>query len=204
MRALIDRLLESPWAYRLQGVLVGLGSAPTFLENVRRVARTLPPADRILDVGCGPESWLAHVGVRPVGLDVSLSYLRRLAESGGLAVAGSATALPVRCRSFDAVWSIGLLHHLPDEAAAAALREMVRTCRPGGWVVILDGVLPLVAWRRPLAHLIRRADRGQHMRPEVELRDLLPESIDWKCDRFTYTTTGLEAVFCLGKRVSVD
>jgi SAM-dependent methyltransferase len=149
-----------------------------------------------VDVGCGPQSWLFRVGLQPIGVDVSLSYLHEYAQRGAEAVAASAAALPLAAASCDGVWSVGLLHHLPDALAAAAVREMVRVCRPGGYVAIFDAVLPDPRWRRPLAYLIRRGDRGRFMRQEGALRALLPATTAWRCERFTYAATGLEGLLC--------
>jgi SAM-dependent methyltransferase len=196
MRAVLDRLLDLPWVYRLQTAIFAPGAEAAIVRRIAALLAQLPPAGRLLDVGCGPHSWLSRVGLHPVGADVSLSYLRRYTAGGEAAVAASADALPVAAHSFDGVWSIGLLHHLPDPAAAATLTEMVRACRPGGYVAVFDAVLPRAAWRRPVASAIRRCDRGRFMRGESALRALLPSGFDWHCDRFTYAATGLEAVLC--------
>ena len=42
-----------------------------------------------------------------------------------------------------------------------ALDEMRRVCRGNGHVIVVDAVLPVRAWQRPLAYAIRRADRGR-------------------------------------------
>jgi SAM-dependent methyltransferase len=196
MTDLFGWLLENPWVYRLQTAVFAPGAEAAILRRIEQVLQVLPPAQRLLDVGCGPRSWLFRAGLRPVGADVSLSYLGEYVRSGGCAVAASADALPIACGSFDGVWSLGLLHHLPDSVAAAALHEMLRVCKPGGSVVVFDAVLPQPPWRRPLAHTIRRCDRGRFMRSESALRALLPRQVDWQCERFTYARTGLEGLMC--------
>jgi SAM-dependent methyltransferase len=154
----------------------------------------------VLDVGCGPASRLQLIDIHPVGVDLNPSYCRAYAQLGGISVQGSANALPFADRSFAAVWSIGMFHHLPPEVAHEAVREMVRVCAPGGQVAILDGVLP----RRPLlrlpALLIRRADRGRFMRSQEELTALLPDSSQWQVSRFTYTLNGLEMLAMIYER----
>jgi SAM-dependent methyltransferase len=194
MRAVLDLLLELPWVYRLQTALLAPGAEAAIVRRIADLLPQLPAAARLLDVGCGPHSWLFRVGLHPVGADVSLSYLRAYTAGGETAVAASADALPVAAHSFDGVWSIGLLHHLPDATAAATLNEMVRACRPGGYVAVFDAVLPRATWRRPVASAIRCFDRGRFMRRESELRGLLPLGFDWRGDRFTYAATGLEAL----------
>jgi SAM-dependent methyltransferase len=191
---MLYRLLDRPWVYRLQRAVLAPGNARAFNTKFGDLLTRLPAAQRVLDVGCGPASWLFDSGLHPVGVDVSLSYMREYRGRGERAVVGSADALPFAAGSWDAVWSIGVLHHLPDGVAAAAIAEMLRVCRPGGYVVVLDAVMPRRAWQRPLAYGIRRLDRGRFVRSEDALRRLFPGGVAWQFDRFTFAWTGLEAV----------
>lgn len=113
-------------------------------------------------------------------------------QQGGQAVQGSGAQLPFAQESFSGVWSIGLFHHLPDATAHDVLAEAIRVCRPGGYIAILDAVLPHSRWRRPLASVIRALDRGEFMRSEEKLKSLLPFFDKWKITRLTYAATGLE------------
>ncbi|MBI5719988.1 MAG: methyltransferase domain-containing protein [Burkholderiales bacterium] len=184
--------LTHPAVYRWSQALLAPGAA-TVLENAigqriqasgalaacRRAGRRA----RVLDVGCGPRSMLAGwCGQTPgrgpqfevVGVDLSLPHVRAFrAGVGAAGVVASACCLPFADGSFDIVLSCGLLHHLGDDEAARALAEMHRVGAPGSELVVLDAVLPLQPWRRPLAHAIRRLDRGRHMRSEAALRALL-------------------------------
>ena len=200
MPAFLDRVLELPWIYRLQTAILAPGAEVAIVRRLAGLVAQLPPAARLLDVGCGPQSWLSHLALHPVGADVSLSYLREYGAGGDAAVAASADALPLASESFNGVWSIGLLHHLPERVATAALGEMVRVCKPAGYVAVFDAVLPRPPWRRPLASAIRHFDRGRFMRSEAALRALLPAGLDWRCERFTYAATGLEGLLCWATR----
>jgi SAM-dependent methyltransferase len=192
----IYRLLEQPWLYRLcQGVLAA-GQERYITDGVRQLLTELPPAGQVLDVGCGPASWLWKVDMRPVGLDFSLPCATAYAQSGNFGVAGSAAALPFRTAAFDSVWSFGLLHHLPNDMARLAVMEMMRVCRPTGYVVVFDAVLPESAWDRPLAYMLRRADRGKFVRRQNEFKRILPAYDSFTIRRFTFTYTGLEALLC--------
>lgn len=153
----------------------------------------------MLDVGCGPFSLLWRLALKPVGVDRSTARIRAY-RSGGLGCVGSAAALPFAAGTFDAVASLGMLHHLGDDEAARALAEMRRVTKPGGPVVVFDAVLPEPAWRRPLAWAIRQADRGGFMRGEAALCELLSVAGTWHVDRFTYAATGLEGVVCVQRR----
>lgn len=187
-------LLERPRLYRLSQLLLAPGGENVITEKIEHLLKQLPPARRILDVGCGPSSWLWRVGLHPIGLDLSLTYTKTFTNNGQTAVTGSGDALPFLDRSFDGVWSIGLLHHLPDNEARRAVGEMIRICRPGGYLVIFDAVLPDLGWRRPMAYLIRRADRGRFVRRGEDFKALLPFEKNFTMERITYSLSRLEAM----------
>jgi len=124
-----------------------------FLQRV--AARSLEllhlgPGMRVLDVGCGPGALLPAlaqlVGAegRVVGLDYAAPLLdtaRERVVAAGVGervelVAGDAHRLPFADASFDAVHVERVLMHLEDPDAA--IREMRRVTRPGGWVVAAE------------------------------------------------------------------
>jgi SAM-dependent methyltransferase len=189
-------LLELPWLYRASQCVLAPGAKSALTRKISELLMQLPRADRILDVGCGPSSWLWTADLHPIGFDVSPSYTRAFSHSGEPAVTGSAVALPFQEKCFDAVWTIGLLHHLSDEMATQAVIEMARVCRPGGYILIIDAVLPESAWRRPIAYALRRADRGGFVRHEKALKTILTASKRCMTERFTYTYNGLEVAVC--------
>jgi SAM-dependent methyltransferase len=85
---------------------------------------------RILDVGSG-NAGLAHfLDKEVVGVDVrfSIQEFVRL-RPPLLPVRASATMLPFRNRSFEAVVSMDLLEHLPHGDRPPAIAEMFRACR---------------------------------------------------------------------------
>jgi ubiquinone/menaquinone biosynthesis C-methylase UbiE len=105
--------------------------------------RAMPDA-RFLDVGCGTGNRsmkiAQHYGVREfVGLDgstASLAVAREVAREEGFdrftPVEGNVLELPFEDGEFDVVVSWGVLHHTSDPFRG--LSEMVRVCRPGGFV----------------------------------------------------------------------
>ncbi len=99
------------------------------------------PGERILDVGCGTGIFTAGFlakGASVVGLDISLSMLRRAQRRAGkapfVAVAGDMARLPFAGDSFDRVASITAIEFFRDGAAAVA--ELFRVARPGAPVVV--------------------------------------------------------------------
>ena len=194
----IYRLLDHAWVYDLIQVLMAPGQRSRLTREFRMVAGRLPKPTRILDVGCGPSSWLWRIGLQPIGLDITPEYAARFAEAGQQAVTASCTEIPFADGTFDQVWSVGLLHHLSDGNARRALDEMRRVAAVGGSIVILDAVLPVSAWRRPIAFAIRKLDRGGHVRAEVQHRTVLGDG--WTHRRGLMAYNGLEFMISVRQR----
>jgi hypothetical protein len=197
LRQSIYRILEVPLVYRLAQVLLAPGTAGFF----RRYFETLPAsADRRpwLDVGCGPDPYVVPPTGGLIAIDLEPAYIAAMDKPDSAGVVGDAARLPFADGSFGKVWSIGMLHHLPDPVARAAIGEMLRVGGTDGQVVIFDAVLPEPWWMRPHAYAIRRLDRGEFMRTEAALRALLPAEAAWQVERRTYTFNGLELLICTG------
>jgi SAM-dependent methyltransferase len=105
------------------------------------------PGAAILDVGCGTgflSLLLARLGYTVTGIDLSgpmRAEALRKAREMGLAIdvaEGDAEAPDFAPHSFDAVISRHLVWTLPDPAKA--LRAWEKVLKPGGRVVIIDGV----------------------------------------------------------------
>jgi ubiquinone/menaquinone biosynthesis C-methylase UbiE len=192
----VYRLLDLPFVYRVVQWIMAPGGEKAFTAHLCRLANELPRVKIIIDVGCGPASLLWRIGRHPIGIDVSSQYTTAFRAHGEVAVTASATHLPLPDRYIDAAWTIGMLHHLPDVEARAAIVELVRVTRADGYVVIFDGLMPESPWPRPLIWLQRRLDRGRFVREERRLRELLPEPHTWRCERVSYSLIGHEGLFC--------
>ena len=188
------RLLDYPPIYQLSQLILAPGAEKMLSKAIGGVIGQLPPARRILDVACGPKSWLWQARLKPVGMDLCHSYALTFNQQGK-AVTGSAVALPFASDSFDAVWNFGLLHHLSEADSIQAINEMVRIVRSRGHVIIFDGILPNQAWRRPIPWALRKLDRGRFMRPQDKLESLLENRNTWESKRITYSFIGHEGVF---------
>jgi SAM-dependent methyltransferase len=102
------------------------------------------PGELVLDVGCGvgmDGSRFLEGGARYVGIDQSDVAVRTARRSfdllglKGAVVQGDATALPIAGATVDFVYANGVLHHIPD--TAAAVREIRRVLRSGGRCLVM-------------------------------------------------------------------
>jgi SAM-dependent methyltransferase len=116
----------------------------------------------VLEIGLGyglVAQKLVEAGARYVGLDIASGSVavarKRFALHGlqGTALQGSVLDLPFRDESFDAVVTIGCLHHTGD--LKAGVDEVYRVLRPGGRALVM--VYNAFSYRRwlrwPLATL---------------------------------------------------
>jgi arsenite methyltransferase len=131
-----------------------------------RTALGAVPADRVIDVGCGPGFYvselLAVVGPQGlvVGVDPSRDMLAVAAQraAGNANVElhqGTATALPVPDESCDRALSVQVFEYVDD--VPAALREIRRVLRPGGRLVLWDVDWGTVSWHAGDRDLMERA-----------------------------------------------
>ncbi|MEW6476424.1 MAG: methyltransferase domain-containing protein [Actinomycetota bacterium] len=136
------------------GVFIGLMDRVQDVPGVRAIRAELlarlglRPGQTVLDLGCGTGDHtremaaLVAPGGRAVGVDFSTSMVneatRRQVASEAPATfeQGDAQQLRFETGTFDACRTERMLCHVPD--CLAALREMVRVVRPGGWVGVLD------------------------------------------------------------------
>jgi SAM-dependent methyltransferase len=96
-----------------------------------------PDGSRVLDVGCGPGSYLAllrerHPTVRAVGVDLSPGMAAEALQYAPT-VNADAARLPFPDGTVDRVLAPHMLYHCPD--IPAALAELRQVLRPGGRLV---------------------------------------------------------------------
>jgi SAM-dependent methyltransferase len=89
---------------------------------------------KVLDVGSG-RGYLQDMVDDYTGLDLSPSVARHYHKPF---VVGSATSMPFPDKSFDAIWTVWVMEHIPEPEKA--FREMRRVVKPGGLLFLY------VAW----------------------------------------------------------
>jgi SAM-dependent methyltransferase len=127
---------------------------------------------QILDAGCGTGGgmrWLSEFG-RVRGIDLN-SNATRYAGRGSLEVAqASVQSLPFGSRTFDLVTSFEVLYHLAVTDDQAAMAEVARVLKPGGWFLVR---VPAYDWLRG-AH--DRQVHTRHRYGRAELRQKLTQA----------------------------
>ena len=113
-------------------------------RKIQLITAALPnqPAGAVLglDLGCGLGRQcleMSRLGYRVVGVDVSHHLVHQARRAGVAAVTADALHLPFDEASFDFVYTIGVLHHIPGQAIqAAAYQEARRILKPGGVFIV--------------------------------------------------------------------
>ncbi|HET7694898.1 MAG TPA: class I SAM-dependent methyltransferase [Vicinamibacterales bacterium] len=137
----------------------------------------------ILDCGCGTGhnlQMLRRYG-RAYGIDLTWSGLQYAHRQGEKKVAQATVgALPAPGARFDLVTSFDVLYGLPEDVETAAIAEMMRVLKPGGWAIVNVAALP---WLRG-NHSVLGGELRRYRRRE--LRDKL-ERAGFRVTRTSYT-----------------
>jgi SAM-dependent methyltransferase len=161
---------------------------------VNRATRTRPDA-RILDCGCGTGANVALLSSFGLafGFDLSEAGLRLGYEAGRRRLArATVTAAPFPSAAFDLVTSFDVLYSLQHVDEQAAVAEMYRLIRPGGYALIN---VAASKWLRG-SHSVLSREVRRYSRPE--LRALLIDA-GFVIDRITYTNASLFAPMAIAR-----
>jgi len=141
------------WAanYDRMVTVLTLGREGRFRRRILDAAR-LAPGGRVLDVGCGTGT-LALLAAETVGSDgrvdgidpspEMIARARSKVDRSGQSVhfqEAGIESLPFPDRSFDAVLSSLMFHHLDSSLQEAGLREILRVLAPGGRLLLLEHI----------------------------------------------------------------
>jgi SAM-dependent methyltransferase len=146
-------------------------------------------AVRILDCGCGTGAnvaWLNRFG-DAYGFDLSEPGLRLGLEAGRTRlVRATVTAVPFAAAAFDLVTSFDVLYSLQREDEHAAVAEMYRLIRPGGYALVN---VAASEWLRG-SHSVLSREVRRYSRPALTA---LLTNAGLTIERITYTNAALFA-----------
>jgi 2-polyprenyl-3-methyl-5-hydroxy-6-metoxy-1,4-benzoquinol methylase len=148
------------------------------------VTELLPPSgERILDMGCGPGTFLGHYapGYREaIGIDLAAPQIEVAQQRYGSARrqfhASDVTAFEGEAR-FDAIVSIEVIEHLPPAETQPFLRTLLRLLKPGGTLVLTTpnyrSLWPVIEYaisrKGPVDYTVQHINRFHVARLEREL-----------------------------------
>ena len=127
--------------YRLS-LVFGRGKTANRVADLAR----LTPADRVVDIGCGPGTavrvasrrceWATGVDPDPVLLRLGRWLASLLRRRNVSFVEGGAESLPLPDAGATVVWALSSVHHWSDRAAGLA--EARRVLAPGGRIFLVE------------------------------------------------------------------
>jgi ubiquinone/menaquinone biosynthesis C-methylase UbiE len=153
---------------------------------IERATRGLS-SPRLLDAGCGTGGNLAMLDRfgSAYGLELTWSGLNFARQRGRPRLTqGSVTDLPYPDSSMDVVVSFDVLYCLADQAERAALAEMYRVLRPGGWTIVNVAALDMLKG----AHSVLGGEVRRYTRADLQGK---LERAGFKVTRITYTNASL-------------
>lgn len=163
---------DSPFARRPEGTLAWL--EPLTKEMI--ALEVACGAAHAAEVAAPHVRQVVGIDLTPALLGIGAERLRQAGIANVLLQEANAESLPFLDASFDLVFCRSSLHHLADPRRAVA--EMVRTCRPGGRIVLSDLIAPSAEARDSFDRVHRLIDPS-HVRAflEGEFEDLLPGGV---------------------------
>lgn len=126
-----------------------------------RSRSSLPPHKAILEIGCGSgygtrliQRYFQPTKIEAVDLDPRMIVLarKRVQDPTISFRVGSATKLPFKSNTFDAVIEFGIIHHIPNWKKA--VEELYRVLTPGGELLLED--LSAETFETPLGKWYKR------------------------------------------------
>ena len=159
----------------------------------RALAHT--PSARVLDCGCGTGANLQLFTTygAAYGFDLSPTGLQIAHARGRTRVArASASEVPFADDTFDLVTSFDVLYALDEPTEQAAVAEMFRVTRPGGYVLINVAAMPVLRGD----HSVLSQEKRRYTKST--LRRLIVDG-GFRVERVTYTNSSLFPLLLVGR-----
>jgi SAM-dependent methyltransferase len=164
----VDRLLEL--TYRAEQSHFWFRGFRQYVRPALARATAGVTAPRILDCGCGTGSNLEML--RPFGTAVGFDLARigaEFARAHGHRVAqASISDIPFRSGVFDLATSFDVFQTLPDAVERAAIAEMFRVIKPGGWLLLHVAALDMLHGKHSVLSQETRRYTAASLRALVE------------------------------------
>ena len=109
--------------------------------HVAKFLDSLPPASRVLDIGCGNGKNMTYGqehGLQMMGLEQSPSLCDICLVKGLDVIEGDARTIPFEDNTFDAIIMIAVIHHLDPAEHIKVLGEINRVLKPQGRALITN------------------------------------------------------------------
>jgi len=168
-----------------------------FITPLLRDAAAGRPNARLLDCGCGTGANVALLDTfgRAYGFDLTEIGLRIGRESGRTRLArATVTAVPFPTAAFDIVTSFDVLYSLADGDEQAAIAEMYRLLKPGGFAIVNVAAMRVLRGDHSvLSREVRRYSRA-------DLRTRL-EGAGFRIQRLTYTNATLFPALAIARLI---
>lgn len=169
----IYRLTQIPTIYALlQNILVNRQTRQIVVTNYLQPRQ----GERILDIGCGPAAFFPLLGdVQYLGIDHNARHITLARKLyGGRANFMTGDLKAVACLSeeaFDAVFCIGVFHHLDDTRLVELCRLASARLVSGGRLIGIDPTF--VDDQHWIARRLAAADSGRFVRSPAAYKALL-------------------------------
>jgi ubiquinone/menaquinone biosynthesis C-methylase UbiE len=161
MLKFLYRMLENPGVYNLSQKL--LAGDRVFRAIRKVIAKQLSSIsyNNVLDVGCGTGLFADCFKGKYTGIDINQEYIKMAETKGnGTFLVADATSLPFNDKTFDLVFTMGVLHHINKQEREKMLNEMWRVCKADGHILIVDGLVPSNRLNL-IGYVLAKLDRGR-------------------------------------------